>query len=135
MPCFHASGWKVTIPETFCLPVLVPEEEEWTVREETSLPEGLGRTDTPGTPPGCSARLLWPRLGPESKSGIQLPPHVGTRSADAAVFNNDSDLQSPKWFQIHAGKWGVISWAPSGPRRLESLECMAHRWIKTALGK
>lgn len=78
---------------------------------------------------------LWPHLGPESKSWIQLPAHVGTRSADAVVFSNELDLQSPKWFQIHAGKWGVVSWAPSGPRRLESLECMVHRWIKMALGK
>ena len=137
-PVFMLPGGRSPFLRHSVFLYLCPRGEEWTVREKISLPEGLRRTDTPGTPPGRSAGvglLLRPRLGPESKSGIWLPPYVGTRSADAAIFNNESDLQSLKRFQINTGKWGVISWAPSGPRRLESLESMAHRWTRKALGK
>ena len=92
MPCFHASGWKVTIPETFCLPVLVPEEEEWTVREETSLPEGLGRTDTPGTPPGPSG----PAWAPSPSLGSSYPHtwEPGQRMQQFSTMNRTFNLPS-----------------------------------------
>lgn len=78
---------------------------------------------------------LWPCLGPESKSGIQLPQHVGTRSADAAIFNNESDLQSLKRFQINAGKWGVISWAPSVFQKVGKLGVHGTQMDKKCFGK
>lgn len=135
---FLASRWRVTIPETFCLPVLMPRRRGVDSGRKDLPARGAQKDGHPWDTLRMPCRVglpLWPCLGPESKSGIQLPQHVGTRSADAAIFNNESDLQSLKRFQINAGKWGVISWAPSVFQKVGKLGVHGTQMDKKCFGK
>lgn len=99
---------------------LCPGGEEWTVGRKDLPARGAQKDGHPWDTLRIQCRVACPALlCPESKSGIQLPQHVGTRSADAAIFNNESDLQSLKRFQTNAGEF-------RGPSVSQKLEFAVH---------
>ena len=96
VPCFHASRWRVTIPETFCLRVLMPQRSGVDSERKDLPARGAQKDRHPWDTPRTQHRGGSAPLAPCPRLGFGYPHtwEPGQRMQRFSTMNRTFNLSS-----------------------------------------